>query len=214
MEAPRRRSDSLHTMAVLIGEWGAVPPDEDVVGERGRIVRRAPTDARVVRDLVSRLDPDWLLIGARVDDPTIRTIVQAAREIDAGLAIAMLGHRSDLRRCSRWMRRGCQVYMDQDASLQRTLHAMEVAAAQRIIVIDRVFHDAALAQQVPPVGSLTRREEEVLQLLCLGLRNSDIAQSLHLTENTVEFHVSRLLAKLGVRNRVEAADRANVLGLA
>ncbi|TMC07002.1 MAG: response regulator transcription factor [Chloroflexi bacterium] len=76
------------------------------------------------------------------------------------------------------------------------------------------FLDRSRARQVPPIGDLTRREEEVLQLVCLGLRNSDVAQRLHVAESTVEFHMSRVLAKLGVRNRVEAVDRALALGLA
>ena len=76
---------------------------------------------------------------------------------------------------------------------------------------------AAMARIANPAEArtyLTRREEEVLQLICQGLRNADVAQELHVTESTIEFHVSRVLAKLGARNRVEAVDRAVALGLA
>ena len=54
-------------------------------------------------------------------------------------------------------------------------------------------------------GELTSREEEVLALVALGMSNARIAQSLYISEKTAGHHVSRILAKLGVRNRAEAA---------
>jgi DNA-binding NarL/FixJ family response regulator len=55
------------------------------------------------------------------------------------------------------------------------------------------------------IGALTRREAEILQLLGAGLSNPEIAERLYITRKTVETHVSNLLAKLGLRNRAEAA---------
>ena len=55
-----------------------------------------------------------------------------------------------------------------------------------------------------PAG-LTARELEVLALLGSGLRNADLAVRLHISEKTVDHHVSAILAKLGVRSRREAA---------
>jgi DNA-binding NarL/FixJ family response regulator len=54
-------------------------------------------------------------------------------------------------------------------------------------------------------GLLTRREQEVLQLVAEGLTNADIAARLHLSSKTVGHHVSSVLAKLGVKSRGEAA---------
>jgi DNA-binding NarL/FixJ family response regulator len=57
-------------------------------------------------------------------------------------------------------------------------------------------------------GDLTAREEEVLELLALGLSNAAIAQRLFISEKTAGHHVSHILAKLGVRNRTQAATHA------
>lgn len=61
--------------------------------------------------------------------------------------------------------------------------------------------------ETQPAAGLTRREDEVLQLLADGLTNKQIAGRLFISEVTVKVHVSRILAKLGVGSRTEAAIR-------
>jgi DNA-binding NarL/FixJ family response regulator len=63
-----------------------------------------------------------------------------------------------------------------------------------------------------PLG-LTRREQEVLGLICAGHTNAEIAEQLFISAKTVDHHVSAVLAKLGAPTRGAAASRAARLGL-
>ena len=64
------------------------------------------------------------------------------------------------------------------------------------------------------VAGLTEREVEVLALLGQGMSNADVGAKLHMSEATVKTYVSRLLAKLGLTNRVQAALLARDAGIA
>jgi len=65
------------------------------------------------------------------------------------------------------------------------------------------------ADPLAPTSQLSARESEVHELLAQGLTNKEIAQQLFISEATVKVHVGRILEKLGVRSRTEAALRSN-----
>jgi len=65
----------------------------------------------------------------------------------------------------------------------------------------------------PAVPSLTERESEILGLIAGGATNREIAGALYLSPHTVKEHTSTLYRKLGARNRAEAVQRAQRLGL-
>jgi DNA-binding CsgD family transcriptional regulator len=99
----------------------------------------------------------------------------------------------------------------------RTAVALGAAPLQRD-VIDlarraRLDLGDALAVGRVAVASLTSREQEVLRLVASGLTNRQIGAQLYISEKTASVHVSRILAKLAVSGRTEAAARAAQLGL-
>lgn len=83
----------------------------------------------------------------------------------------------------------------------------ELGAARASDVAAAVLRELDTATGARPrtQGELTAREQEVLELLALGMSNARIAATLFITEKTAGHHVSRILSKLGVRNRTEAA---------
>jgi two-component system, NarL family, response regulator LiaR len=92
------------------------------------------------------------------------------------------------------------------ADLARAIRAAD--AGETLIdpaVAARLVHAIADGSQAPQEQSLTRREQEVLELIARGRSNKRIALELGIAEKTVKTHVGHLLAKLGVADRTQAA---------
>jgi RNA polymerase sigma factor (sigma-70 family) len=71
--------------------------------------------------------------------------------------------------------------------------------------------EQAIDQQL--LDSFSTREQQVLQLLCHGYTNKEIAKSLDISPNTVKTHLSKIFSKLGVSNRTQALSEAKLLNL-
>jgi two-component system nitrate/nitrite response regulator NarL len=77
-----------------------------------------------------------------------------------------------------------------------------VVSARMLVGVDKKDLGANLAH---PLHTLTKREREVLELVSSGMSNKQVALKLELQEKTVKYHMTRVMAKLGVRNRTAAA---------
>ena len=114
----------------------------------------------------------------------------------------------------RALRAGASGFLLKDAPSSRLVGAVRAAAAGDELIepsiTRRLVEAFADAEAQPPaelpavLGSLTERELDVLRLLARGLSNGEVAEELVVAETTVKTHVARILAKLGVRDRVQA----------
>jgi DNA-binding NarL/FixJ family response regulator len=104
---------------------------------------------------------------------------------------------------------GARGAVDRDVDESALVQAARAVAEGRTVVNAGTRADGAGSR--PP--ALTRRESQVLSLLCAGSTNREIADALVISDNTVKNHVRRLYEKLHVRSRTEAVVRAARWGL-
>jgi DNA-binding NarL/FixJ family response regulator len=106
-------------------------------------------------------------------------------------------------------------YVLKDAPIEQIVEGIRAASRGESLISPRIA--SRLVRRVREPGeiercvtseALTPREQEVLELLARGLDNSEIAQALYLSQHTVKNHVSTILHKLQVENRIQAAVRA------
>lgn len=97
----------------------------------------------------------------------------------------------------------------------RNVAAGDVAIAPSLVrAILEQARSSPRVRVVPGIDKLTEREREVLEHLAAGRSNAEIGEQLYLSEATVKTHLSRVLAKLGVRDRVQAVIAAFAAGIA
>jgi DNA-binding NarL/FixJ family response regulator len=122
------------------------------------------------------------------------------------------------------LRAGASGFLLKDVTAERLFDAVRVIAAGDALlapnVTRRLISEFALIRPkqeatAPPaaVATLTPRETQVLRLVAEGLSNPEIAARLVVTEETVKTHVSRVLGKLGLRDRTQAVVAAYESGL-
>ncbi|MFJ2738810.1 response regulator [Streptomyces sp. NPDC087440] len=139
-----------------------------------------------------------------------------------GTAVIMLTTFGEDDYIARALRQGADGFLlkaDDPRELLRGVHAVAAGGAYLSPrVAARVVAGLRVGRPAPDLddsalSGLTARERDVLALVGSGLSNAEIAAQLRLVEVTVKAHVSAILAKLGVRNRVEAAIAAYEAGL-
>ncbi|MFD9755797.1 response regulator [[Kitasatospora] papulosa] len=121
------------------------------------------------------------------------------------------------------LRAGASGFLLKDASAAELAQAVRVVAAGDALLAPNItkrliaeFSRVSSGPRAPSrerVGALTERETEVLSLIAQGLSNGEIAVRLVVAEQTVKTHVSRMLVKLGLRDRTQAAVYAYESGL-
>ncbi|MEU3403461.1 response regulator transcription factor [Streptomyces sp. NPDC006670] len=191
--------------------------DVEVVGE-------AADGEEAVR-LARELRPDLVLMDVQM--PLLDGVEATRRVVAEGLADVLVLTTFDLDEyVFGALRAGAAGFLLKDADAAELIAAVRtVARGEGLIapaVTRRLIAEFAAPKTVRPsvrpeaaaaVESLTRREREVLGALGAGLSNAEIAVRLDMAEATVKTHVSRLLAKLELRSRVQAAVMARELGI-
>ncbi|MEW1628645.1 response regulator transcription factor [Streptomyces sp. NPDC089173] len=212
----------------------AVIADDQMMVRQGfTVLLNAEPDIEVVGQAVNGLDavaqvdelaPDVVLMDIRMpelggieatrritsrEDSTVKVLVLTTFDLDEYVYEAL--------------RAGASGFLLKDASADELAHAVRVVASGDALLSPNItkrliveFSRTAGAPRAPlkeRVGDLTERETEVLSLIAGGLSNAEIAERLILAEQTVKTHVGRILVKLGIRDRTQAAVFAYESGL-
>lgn len=189
-------------------------PDVAVVGEAG--------DGAVAIELALALAPDVVLMDIRMP---IYDGIEATRRLTergfAGRVVVLTTFGLDEYVLGA-LRAGASGFLLKESAPEEILNAIRVVAAGDSLlapevtraVIEELARRPPRAELAARLETLTPREREVLDLIARGLSNGEIAARLVVGEGTVKTHVAHILAKLGVRDRVQAVVFAFDAGIA
>ncbi|MBQ0827101.1 response regulator [Streptomyces tagetis] len=180
-------------------------PDITVVGEAGTV------EQALVR--VPALRPQVAVLDVRLPDGDGVSVCRELRSRMPDLACLMLTSFDDEEALLDSIMAGASGYVLKQIQGSDLVSAVRtVAAGQSLLdpsatakLMARLRGEQEKEQEPEPLPGLTDREREILALIGEGLTNRQIGQRLYLAEKTVKNHISRLLAKLGVERRIQAA---------
>ena len=177
--------------------------DFEVVGEAG--------DGEEAMRKIADWDPDVILLDLEMPGVDGIETLQRLKEMDApARAIVFTVFDTDERIVSA-MRAGAMGYLLKGAPREDVFRAVRVVNEGGSLLEPAVA--SRFLDSINDPDALTARQREVLKLIATGLLNKEIADRLYISERTVKFHVSEILAKLGAGNRTEAVAIAKKKGL-
>jgi DNA-binding NarL/FixJ family response regulator len=161
-------------------------------------------DGREAVRLARETQPDVVLMDLSMPELNGADATRAILERDAKCRVIVLSMYAEREYVRRALRAGAVGYVVKRSAAKEVVEAIRaVHAGQRYLsprIADVVIDDYSAEERDDPLGRLSAREREVLQLLAEGKTGAEIAQRLSLSPKTVETYRARLVEKLGIRD--------------
>jgi DNA-binding NarL/FixJ family response regulator len=189
--------------------------DRLVAGVGIEVVGRATNGEEAIA-LVQERTPDIFIAGINASSVEQVACVRRAQQSNPVMKCVVVAETADLEAVNAAFAAGATVYCLKTAEQEDLISAIH-QAFERSVFIAATGYDAVQrsgsSEAESTAHDLTRRELEILRLVAEGHSNSQLAQMLWVTEQTVKFHLSNIYRKLQVANRTEASRWAQLNGL-